>query len=109
MIVLCEQYSVSTVYQASLPCKITLSGASPVFQRAAKQAMALSMDKWLRTDPSDHNSSISSFGSYVGGASRVVSFSGLGFHVGRCERDDLVLSDCERDVASSYRTLRCVK
>ena len=89
--------------------KNPVSGASPVFQRAARHAMALSTDKWLRTYPSDHISWILSSMSSVGGLSRVVSFGIRGFHVGRCECDDLVVSDCERVAASSYRTRLCVK
>ena len=67
------------------------------------------MEKWLRTDPSDHTSWISSGCGAVGDLSRVSSFGGLGFHVGRCELDDLVLSDREHAVVSSCLCLRCAK
>ena len=72
--------------------------------------MARSTDNWLRNDPSDHISRISSSVGCVGDSSRVVSRRALGFHVDRFVFDDLVVSDCERGTASSYRTVRwCVK
>ena len=80
------------------------------FQRAAKLAMALHTDKWLRKDPSDHISSMSLSVVGVGGRSRSCSVCALGCHVGRFVGTDLCVSDCERgSLAECRRSGGCVK